>query len=209
MWEALFQAISRWVRSLFGQEKESLAAVIRSVRRDFHKRLAASTSALARSATAAGRLEVKLDASRSKRDEIRSRISNYRKVERADLVAELDRELEALQSTLDRDEKEVGRVRSLLDSNRAAFERLRREFEEKVARLERLRDATEVKEIQAELASMAGSATREMETACETLRRLEEDLESRHDAATGKARVAFDLVEGKTSPPSRPLSKRS
>ncbi len=187
--------IRRFLHRLFGSRQSDPGAGIRSVQAEFQEKLAGSRQALARLAAAAGRLEVRIESSRGRLEELRQRLAAYEKVGKTDLAGELRTELRDLEAASARDSQELAKARTLLKSHRTSLDRLQREFGEKIQRLERLASEVEVEELQAELASVLGSAAREAEESKTRLSTLQEDLETRHDQAAGRVRVALDLAD--------------
>jgi len=185
----------RFLDRLFRRQESDPGARIRSVQEEFQEKLAGSKDWLARLAASAGRLEVRIDSSRARMEELRQRLAAYEKVGKTDLAGELRAELRDLEAVAARDSQELGKARSLLKSHRTSLDRLQREFEEKIRRLERLASEVEVKELEAELASLVGVAAREAEDSKTRLSALQEDLEMRHDQAKGRVRVALDLAD--------------
>lgn len=195
MWAVIRRAIEWLLDRLFERPGRDPAARIRAVEEEFRGMLAESKDSLARLAAAVGRLQVRIDSNRAHAEELRKRMAAYEKVRKADLAGELGAELRQVEAALARDSQELGKTEVLLKSNRKSLDRLQRDFEGKVQRLERLASEVEVKELQAELASMVGIAAREAEESKATLSALQEDLETRHDQAAGRVRVALDLAD--------------
>jgi phage shock protein A len=197
---SVFARVGRLFRgfvSLFisGVEARSPEVLLQAARDDFNSKMAQYRNALAKMAGVANRLKDQIAEKTRRAGELENRIMANFKAGNAELAGALARELAELKADIERDRAEFTDSEEAYQANLRQAQQTRKEFEEKVRQLEKKLSSVQIKEAQADAAGALSNVAFQSGDLGDTMNTVEQSLNKRLELASGKARLAKDLVD--------------
>lgn len=178
-----------------GIEERNPEALMEAARQEFRDKMAQYNMALARMAGIAERLKSQIKTKTQKTGDLERRILANHRAGNMELAGSLARELQELRADLTNDTEELKDTEEAYQANLRQAKVTQKEFEDKVRNLEKVLSQVKIKEAQAEAASALGNVAFKVGDLGDTMKSVEEALGKRYELASGKARVAKDMVD--------------
>lgn len=196
----MFGRIATLIKGFFGLfvsgiERANPAALIEAEKENLRKQIARFNDNLASHAGFVERLIRQIKTLEQKEKELTAKVSAHIKAGNRQVAGQMALELQTVKSQLEEN-------RTQLDAAEETYKKLVKtrdvavsEAQAKIEKLKRMMSETEMMEAQAQLQEMAKGMISKIGTGGDTLNRVEEYLNERHDKAAGRARVASSSID--------------